>query len=224
MLCGAATGNVSLAGPTVRRRNERTYRSVESSQRARSCLRTKSGPTLLRVYSSHSRGEREKNGGSRTRFHIDVSPLHPEHVRAERKHASYQADGGTPPDDGRANQVILALHVRPGAHAQADPQQRPIRWQGREDVILVWVWYEGVVRGHHRDIQVPKVAQERRAVEFGVTRGHCVAQMGGQYTPNPCKNGQKTVTYSGRSSGSRRSNACKGLPGCSSCRSSLRSA
>lgn len=95
------------------------------------------------------RGERT---GSRTRFHIDVPPLHPEHVRAERKHTDDQADGGTPPDDGRANQVILALHVRPAAHAQADPQQRPICWQGGEDVILVRVWYERVVRGHHRDI------------------------------------------------------------------------
>ena len=102
------------------------------------------------MHLSYSR--RGKKGVPRTRFHIDVPPLHSEHVRAERKHADYQADGGTPPDDGRANQVILALHVRPAAHAQADPQQRPICWQGREDVIFVWVWNERVVGGHHRDI------------------------------------------------------------------------
>ena len=89
---------------------------------------------------------------ARTRFHIDISPLHPEYIDAKCKNADYQTGGGAPPDDGRANQVILCLHIHPGAHAQAEPHYRPIGWHGREDVFLVRVRDKRVVRRHHRDV------------------------------------------------------------------------
>ena len=89
---------------------------------------------------------------SRTRFHIDIPPLHPENINAECKHADKQTGGGAPPDYGRADQVILALHIGPGAHTQAEPQQRPIAWHGREDVFLVGVRDKRIIRCHHRDV------------------------------------------------------------------------
>lgn len=89
---------------------------------------------------------------SRTRFHIDIPPLHPENINAKCKHADEQTGSGAPPDDGRANQVILALHIGPGAHTQAEPQQRPIAWHGCEDVFLVGVRDKRVIRCHHRDV------------------------------------------------------------------------
>ena len=89
---------------------------------------------------------------ARTRFHIDKSPLHPEYISAKCKNANYQTGSCAPPDDGRANQVILCLHTRPGAHTQAEPHQRPIGRVGRKDVFLVRVRNERVIRRHHRDV------------------------------------------------------------------------
>lgn len=103
-------------------------------------------------------------------LHVDVPPLHAEHVHPKREHAKHEADGGAPPDDGRADEIVLGLLVAPAAHAQAEPHQRPIRRLGREDVLFVRVRDERVVRRHHRDVQMPKVAQEWRAVELDLAR------------------------------------------------------
>jgi hypothetical protein len=131
---------------------EETYQSGESSQTKRSCPHTKSVPNLLRAHIQVIAILEKKYLNPRTRFHIDVPPLHSKHVCAERKHANNQAGRGAPPDGGRADQVILALHVYPGAHAQAEPHEWPVCRRGREDVFLVWVRYERVVRGHHCNV------------------------------------------------------------------------
>ena len=108
------------------------------------------------------------------RLHVDVLPLLAHDVHARDERANDQADRAAPPDDGRADEVVLELLVAPAAHAQADAEERPVGRLGREDVLLVRVGHERVVRGGHRDVEVPEVAQERRAVELHVARGQAV--------------------------------------------------
>ena len=66
-----------------------------------------------------------------------------------------------PPDDGRAEEVVLRLIVAPAAHAKAKSEEGPVGWLRSEDVVLVRVRDESVVRCHHRDVEMPEVAEER---------------------------------------------------------------
>jgi hypothetical protein len=34
--------------------------------------------------------------------------------------------------------------------------------------LLVWIWYECIIRGHHSHIQVDKILEERRLVSSSV--------------------------------------------------------
>ena len=108
------------------------------------------------------------------RLHVDVLPLlaHNIHARGERAHN--QTNRAAPPDDGRADEVELELLVAPAAHAQPDAEEGPVGRLGREDVLLVGVRHERVVRGGHRDVEVPEVAEERRAVELHLARGQAL--------------------------------------------------
>lgn len=112
---------------------------------------------------------------TRTWFPILIMPLHPEQRHAEGQDGENQADGSTPPDERVSDEVILDLVVAPAAHPETLVQPWPLGGKGGEDVFLVGVGDEGVVGGHHGDVQVPEVAEERRFVELHVARWYCQA-------------------------------------------------
>ena len=107
-----------------------------------------------------------------TRLHIDVLPLLAHEVHDGGNRADDETDGAAPPDDGEPDEVVLDLVVAPAAHAQADAEERPVGRLRREDVLLVRVRDERVVRGGHRDVEVPEVAEERRLVQLHLARGN----------------------------------------------------
>lgn len=97
----------------------------------------------------------------RTRFHIHVFPLLSEQVKPEKKYADEQADGGSRPNQRGANEVVLGLIITPTAHAKSEVLERPIEWRGSQNIELVWVRNQSVVRRPHGDIEVPEVPEER---------------------------------------------------------------
>jgi hypothetical protein len=153
---------------------ETAYDIAVTSPRTQPYKRTKSAPTpLTHIKVRKKTTHHHQKVDSRTRFHIDISPLHPEHIRTKCEQANRKADGATPPNNGRTDQVVLGHHIGPTAHAQAEPHERPIPRSGRENVLFVWVRNKGVIRCHHGDVQVPKVTKERRAIQLHLTRRHC---------------------------------------------------
>ena len=92
-----------------------------------------------------------------TWLHVDILPLLTHEVDPKSKSSENQADRATPPDDRQADEVVLRLLVAPAAHAETDAQEGPVKRLRREDVLLVRVRDEGVVRRGHRDVQVPEV-------------------------------------------------------------------
>lgn len=108
-----------------------------------------------------------------SRVHILIFPLPPQHIHNKRQQAHAQANRSTPPNHGCTNEVVLELLIAPAAHPQTEVEERPVERLGRKDIFFVGVGYECVVRGHHRHIEVPKVAEERRFVKLGVSFRHC---------------------------------------------------
>lgn len=84
-----------------------------------------------------------------------------------------ETGGRTPPDHWHADEIGLGLMVAPPAQPQAEPRQRLICRRGREDFLFFRVRNQHFVRRHHRDRQVPEVAQERRTVVLGLTGWYC---------------------------------------------------
>ena len=62
--------------------------------------------------------------------------------------------------------------VVPATHAQADVQDRPLPEVRSEIILFVGVGDEGIVRGHHGNVEVDEVAKERGFVGTGVTSGN----------------------------------------------------
>jgi hypothetical protein len=131
--------------------------------------------------------------------------------RVPGNHAEEEDDreGRAPVYERVAEQEVLDDVVVPAAHAETDVQERPLPGLGGEVILLVGVGHEGVVRGHHGDIEVDKVAEERRLVRARVACGDCsvlvkVKQCNEVYN-----------TYASRSSATRRSSGCKHREACS---------
>lgn len=97
----------------------------------------------------------------RTRFHIDEFPLLSEQVQPEKKYADEQAYGRSRPYQRRANEVVLYLIIGPTAHAKSEVLERPIERRGSQNIELVRVRNQGVVRRPHGNIEVPEVPKER---------------------------------------------------------------
>lgn len=97
----------------------------------------------------------------RTRFHINVFPLLPEQVQPEKKYTDEQAYGRSRPDQWRANEVVLYLIIGPTTHAKSEVLERPIERRGSQNIELVWVRNQSVVRRPHGNIEVPEVPEER---------------------------------------------------------------
>lgn len=80
--------------------------------------------------------------------------------KSETKHS--QCGSGSPVDDWVTQQEVLDNLIIPRAHSQTNVQNWPLPPEGGEVVLLVWVWYEGVVGGHHGNVQVKEIPQEWR--------------------------------------------------------------
>jgi hypothetical protein len=48
-------------------------------------------------------------------------------------------------------------------------EERPLPKLGSEVVLLVWIGDQSVVRGHHGNVQVDEILQERRFVGSGIS-------------------------------------------------------
>lgn len=95
---------------------------------------------------------------------ILVLSLHSHQVGHERETTDNQGHTASPPDDGCPEQIVLDLIVSPAAHTKSQVQPGPVKRLRSQDIVLVGVGNERVVRGHHRHIEVPKVFPEWRLV------------------------------------------------------------
>ena len=93
-------------------------------------------------------------------------PAHgiPSYQTAERE----ERERGAPVYDRVSEQEVFHDVVVPAAHPQPDVQDRPLPELGGEVVLLVGVGYEGVVGGHHCDVEVHEVTEEGGTVGVGV--------------------------------------------------------
>lgn len=73
------------------------------------------------------------------------------------------------PNDRVSNEVVLDRLGSPTAHSQAEVQERPSERRRSEDILLVRVGHERVVGRHHGDVEMPKVGEEGRFVQLGVS-------------------------------------------------------
>lgn len=51
-------------------------------------------------------------------------------------------------------------------------EERPLPRSRSQIILLVWIRDKSIVAGHHGDIEMDKVAEERRSVRAWVSRGH----------------------------------------------------
>jgi hypothetical protein len=111
-----------------------------------------------------------------------VAALPADRVPGDHGEEEDDREGRAPVHERVAEQEVLDDVVVPAAHAETDVQERPLPRLGGEVILLVGVGNEGVVRGHHGDVEVDKVAEEGRLVRARVACGDCsVLVMNKQY-------------------------------------------
>jgi len=95
--------------------------------------------------------------------------------RVPGDHDEEEADGerGTPVDKRVAKQEVLDNVVVPAAHTETDVQKGPLPGLRGEVILLVGIGNEGIVRGHHSDVEVDEVTEERRLVGARVACRNC---------------------------------------------------
>ena len=152
-----------------------------------------------------------------TSIHVNELPLKSQKVYSQSSKSNEQTKSTSPPDDRRSHQVVLDLSVSPTTHPQTEMEERPVKRFGGEDIFLVRVGNESVVGCHHRHIEMPEVAQERRSVELGIASRHCQYKRKLFRTIN--SQTRHRSTYVGRSNDSPRSSTCACLLDYSLCHS-----
>jgi hypothetical protein len=111
-----------------------------------------------------------------------VAALPADRVPGDHAEEEDDREGRAPVDERVAEQEVLDDVVVPAAHTKTDVQEGPLPGLGGEVILLVGVGNEGVVRGHHGDVEVDKVAEEGRLVRARVASGDCsVLVMNKQY-------------------------------------------
>jgi hypothetical protein len=108
-----------------------------------------------------------------------VAALPADRVPGDHGEEEDDREGRAPVHERVAEQKVLDDVVVPAAHAETDVQEGPLPGLGGEIVLLVGVGDEGVVRGHHGDVEVDKVAEERRLVRARVASGDCSVLVSG---------------------------------------------
>ena len=96
----------------------------------------------------------------RTRFHVNVFPLLSEQEKPEEKYRDEQADSRSHPDQRCTDEVVFELGISPTTHAEPKMLEWPIERGGRQDVELVWVGNQSIVRRPHSNVEMPEIAEE----------------------------------------------------------------
>lgn len=80
----------------------------------------------------------------------------------------------SPIDEGVAKEEVLHDVIVPAAHAQAYVKNRPLPPLRGKVILLVRIGNQSIVGGHHCDIEMNEIVDERRLVLAGLRRRHCV--------------------------------------------------
>ena len=104
-----------------------------------------------------------------------VAALPADQIPADQSAEYEQGEGGTPVDGRVAQEEVFDDVVVPATHAEADVQDGPLPELRGQVVLLVWVGHEGIVGGHHGDVEVDEVAEEWRLVAARVTGRYCTS-------------------------------------------------
>ena len=89
-----------------------------------------------------------------------VASLPSDQVPANEEAKQTKTGGATPVDDGVTEKEILNDVIVPATHPKADVQNGPLPELGCEIVLLVGIGHEGIVGGHHRNIEMHEVSEE----------------------------------------------------------------
>jgi len=92
----------------------------------------------------------------------------PDHEEAE----GAQGGRGAPVDEGVAEEEVLDDVVVPAAHTETDVQDWPLPELRGEVILLVRIRDQSVVGGHHRNIQMDEILEERRFVRSSISGGN----------------------------------------------------
>lgn len=98
------------------------------------------------------------------------APLPAQNVPSDSEAKDAQGKSRPPIHEGVAKKEVLDDVVIPPAHAQSDVQNRPLPPLRGQVILLVRIRDQGVVRGHHGNIQVNEVVQEGRLVLAWISR------------------------------------------------------
>jgi hypothetical protein len=77
---------------------------------------------------------------------------------------------GTPVDQRVTEKEVLDNVITPAAHAKTNVEERPLPPLGCKVILLVGIGNQSVVGGHHSDVQVDKVVEERRPIHACLSR------------------------------------------------------
>lgn len=108
-----------------------------------------------------------------TRCEIILLPLESSQMPKQRRQEHQQTNTRSPPSHYVPYQIIFDARVTPSIHSHPVPEEWPLKGSRGDCIFLVGVRDESVVGGHHCYVQMPKVAEERRAVKFLVSSRYC---------------------------------------------------
>lgn len=93
--------------------------------------------------------------------------------KVEDDHSNEGSEGGSraPVHHWIAKEEVFDNVVIPAAHAESDVKDGPLPILRCEVVLLIRVGYKGIVGGHHCNVQMDKVAEERRLVSADISLG-----------------------------------------------------
>jgi hypothetical protein len=78
--------------------------------------------------------------------------------------------GRTPVDERVAEKEVLDNVITPTAHTKTNVEERPLPPLGSKVVLLIGIGNQSVVGGHHSDVKMDKVVEERRLVDTSLGR------------------------------------------------------
>lgn len=105
------------------------------------------------------------------RLEFSVPSLPANKVPHDKGTNGQQGEEGAPVDGRIPEKEVLDDVIIPAAHAETNVQDRPLPELGGEVVLFVGIGDESVVGGHHRNIEVEEVPEERGFVGARIAGG-----------------------------------------------------
>ena len=102
-----------------------------------------------------------------------VTPLPADRVPEHHGPEEDKGESRSPVDEGVAQEEVFDDGVVPAAHAETDVQERPLPGFGGKVVLFVGIRNQSVVGGHHGDVQMNEIAEERGFVGARVAGWNC---------------------------------------------------